>query len=153
MLQTNKVRVIGKVYKSWEKPSPTAYKKIRQSRSNRRQFIGVSYPKFTNSFDARPDFVPMLTPTGRKKIKDGAIVMVRSRIAGTFDGKTAYKNALIDTAKKVKLSNKAKSMIQKDQKLTSLYNAIDKQFNVGVQQDQRRKTKTNKTNSKKYNRR
>ena len=126
----DKLTVIGKVYKAWEKPSPNAYKRIRQSRSNKRQFLGTDFP------------------TRHDHLNEGV-----GKFAGEFDGKTAYKDALIDTAKKVKLSNKAKAMIQKDQKLTALYNAIDKQFNVGIQADQRRKTKTNKTNSKKYNRR
>lgn len=130
----HKVVVIGKVYKAWEKPSPNAYKRIRQSRSNKRQFIGTGFP------------------TRHDHLNEG-----EGKFAGEFDGKTAYKDALIDTAKKVKLSSKAKAMIQKDQKLTALYNSLDKQFNVGIQADLRKqsrsKSNTNKTNSKKYNRR
>lgn len=148
-----KPRVIGKVYKQWEKPNPTAYKRIRQSRSNKRLIIGTAYPAQTDYLNDKPDFIPMLTKTGKQKIKDGVVVMVRAKIAGTFEGKTAYKDSILAVTDKVKISSKAKAMIQKDQKLTALYNAIDKQFNVGLQADQRRKSKTNKTNSKKYNRR
>lgn len=126
----DKIPVIGKVYKQWEKPSPTAYKKIRQSRTNKRLLIGSDFP------------------TKIDHLNEGT-----GKFSGTFEGKIAHKDKIFDVTNKIKLSSKAKKMIQKDEKLTALYNSIDKQFNVGIQQDIRRKTKTNKTNSKKYNRR
>lgn len=72
---------------------------------------------------------------------------------GAFDGRTAYADAILDITKKVRLSNKSKKMIRKDEKLEAMYNRLEKQFEISEQKKQRSKSSTAKTNAKKYNRR
>lgn len=128
-------------------------KKQRNRLRNKRLLVGNSFPAFNDTLNKKTDFVPVLTLTGKHKIVNGIKQYIRARIAGSFDGRTAQKDQLFDITKKVKLSSKAKKMIRKDDKITSLYNKIDKNYNVSMQKEQRSLAEKKKSNNKRYNRR
>lgn len=72
---------------------------------------------------------------------------------GAFDGKSASIESVLDITKKVRLSNKAKKMIRKDEKLSAMYARLDRQFEISEEKKKRREKSALKSNAKKYNRR
>ena len=72
---------------------------------------------------------------------------------GAFEGKLAAIESVTDVTKKVRLSNKAKKMIRKDEKLMAMYNRLERQFEVSDQEKKRKAKSAQKSKNKNYNRR
>ena len=86
--------VIGKVYEEWEKPKPS--KKTTDARvPHRKQLLGGDFPSMVDYLNDK-DY--------------------------EFEAKKAQMAKVTEVTKKVRLSNKAKSLIRKDTKIERLYN-------------------------------
>lgn len=109
--------IVGRAYEVWELPKKS--KKVTTNHiSNKRARLGSDY-------QTKTDY-----------INDNGI---------EFDSKTAQLEKILDTTKKIRLSNKAKNLIRKDRKIEAIYNTQQMKTDISPSKCKERETvKANK---------
>lgn len=100
--KTEEPRIVGKIYEKWELPKPS--KKTTDARvPYKNQLLGGNFPSM----------VDYLNDKGYE-----------------FEAKKAQMAKVTEVTKKVRISNKAKSLIRKDSKIERLYNTQEMKTDI-----------------------